>query len=185
MQKFCKFLLKLMGWKTPDTAPVLEDKCIILGVPHTSAMDYLISWVYYRSIGGYPKIMVKSSFFWGPLGPVMKAMGAVPVDRSKGSSVALQIIHHLNSCDNFHLAIAPEGTRKAVKRWKSGFLTIAKACNLNVYAGYFDWRTKTIGHGEKLELSGDTAADLKYVQHYYHLKNYQGRYPECYTTGEE
>ncbi len=184
MTGFYKFLLKLMGWKTPDTAPVQERRCIILGVPHTSAMDFLVSFVYYRSLGGYPKIMVKKSFFWGPLGPIMRAMGAIPVDRSKGTSVALQMIHFMKQCDTFHLAIAPEGTRKAVDKWKTGFLTIAKACDLNVYAGYFDWKTKTVGHGEKLELTGNTAEDIKYVQHYYHLKHYTGKHPECYSTGE-
>ena len=50
-EKFCEFLLcKVMGW-TIDEDSVKEDKCILLGVPHTSIWDFVVSYLYYRSRG--------------------------------------------------------------------------------------------------------------------------------------
>ena len=79
-QSFCKFMLKLLGWKAMDP-PASEPKCIILGVPHTSAWDFIISWFYYNGVGGKASVMVKKAFFWGPLGPILRWMGGIQVDR--------------------------------------------------------------------------------------------------------
>ena len=64
---------------------VPEPKCLILGVPHTSGWDFIISYLFYTSIGGKANVMVKKEFFWGPFGPLLRALGGVPVDRSKGA----------------------------------------------------------------------------------------------------
>ena len=90
-RKFCGWLLKALGW-TADAGVVPEDKCIILGVPHTSAWDFLISFFYYYSVGGKASVMVKKEFFWGPLAPIMRWMGGIPVDRKRGATVAKQVI---------------------------------------------------------------------------------------------
>ena len=82
----------------------------------------------------------------------------------------------------FKLAIAPEGTRKPVKRWKAGALKIAAEAGVPVYAGYFDWRTRRISCGEKLPLSGDISTDLAMVQEYYEGLHLTGRHKEKYIT---
>ena len=106
-----------MGW-TADTPVVPEDKCIILGVPHTSFWDFVISYLYYTSVGGKPYCMVKSEVFWGPLGWLLRKLGGIPVDRKNGSAVVLSVIREMKSKKIAHLALSPEGTRKAIKRWK-------------------------------------------------------------------
>lgn len=55
--KFCGWMLRKLGW-TADSPAVEEDKCVILGVPHTSGWDFLISYLYYRSLGEHAKCMV-------------------------------------------------------------------------------------------------------------------------------
>ena len=120
-----------MGWKAVEP-PVPENKCIILGVPHTSVMDFIISWLYYTSVGGKANVMVKAEFFVWPLGPLMRHLGAVPVDRKHGANIALQMIEKMRKSEKMHLAIAPEGTRKAVARWKTGFHTIARATGVEL-----------------------------------------------------
>ena len=84
--------------------------------------------------------------------------------------------------DNFHVAIAPEGTRKAVKRWKSGFHLLAKETGAAVYAGYFDWGTKRISCGEKFELTDDARADLERLQAYYETLGLRGKHKDQYVT---
>ncbi len=184
MKHFYKFILKILGWKVIEP-PVPEPKCIILGVPHTSSWDFVISFLYYHSMGRNASIMIKKSFFWGPLGPIVRAMGGIPVDRKKGASVTLQIIEEFRKREVLHLAIAPEGTRKPTGRWKAGFHTIARAANVPVYLGYFDWGKKEVGRGEKFELSDDSAADLKKIREYYKNKGVQGRHPQNFTTGKD
>lgn len=184
MKYICKFLLKILGWKAMEP-PVPEAKGIILGVPHTSGWDFIISFMYYHSVGGKAYVMVKKEFFWGPLAPIMRAMGAIPVDRKKGATLTRQIIEEFKTREHLHMAIAPEGTRKRVENWKTGFHTIARATGAAVYLGYFDWKTKTVGRGEKIELTDDVQADMKRIRKYYKEKGIQGKHPELFTTGSD
>ena len=63
-RKFCGWLLRRMGWTVDNTTIIPEDKCIILGVPHTSGWDFVISYLFYKSIGGDAKVMIKKEFFF-------------------------------------------------------------------------------------------------------------------------
>lgn len=180
----CRIILKMMGWKAVG-GPAPEDKCIILGAPHTSWWDFVISYLFYASVGGKAYILIKKEFFKWPLGPILKALGGVPVDRGKGASLALQVIHAFETHERMHLAIAPEGTRNATSRWKTGFHTIAKATGVPVYLGYFDWGRKEVGRGEKFMLSDDAQADLKKIRQWYKDKGVTGKHPEMFTTGDD
>ena len=110
-EKFCEFVLcKVMGWTIVD-GPAPEDKCILLGVPHTSIWDFLVSYLYYRSRGEKAKCMVKKELFFPPLGWILKAMGGIPVDRSSPTNMLRSVVEQMEAPGRFHLAIAPEGTR--------------------------------------------------------------------------
>lgn len=184
MKYIAKFLLWIMGWKTMEP-PAEEPKCLILGVPHTSGWDFIISFLYYRAIGGKAYVMVKKEFFWGPLGPIVKAMGGLPLDRKKGATAVRQIIDTINKADTMHLAIAPEGTRQRTEKWKTGFHTIARACNIPVYMGYFDWGKKQVGRGVKIELTDDVQGDLKRIKTHYKEIGVIGKNPELFTLGSD
>ena len=170
-----------MGWTAVDP-PVPEDKCVILGVPHTSGWDFVVSYLYYTSVGGKAHVMIAKEFFWWPLGAILKGLGAIPVDRKNATALVLSVIHAMNSQKVLHLAIAPEGTRKAVKRWKTGFHTIARETGCSVYLGYFDWKTRRVGRGEKFELTDDAKADMKRIQEIYEEMHLVGKHPEGYVT---
>ena len=146
--KTAKRILSMMGWRGMDEA-IPAPKCIILGAPHTSIWDFVISWLYYRSVGGNAKVMIKKGFFKWPL------------------------------------AIAPEGTRRPVKRWKGGFHLIAKATGVPVFLGYFDWGTKTVGAKEEFHITDDVDADLKRIRQWYKDKGVVGKFPEKFTTGDD
>ena len=170
-----------MGW-TVDDSVIKEDKCIILGVPHTSMWDFVVSYLYYTSVGGKPYCMIKGSLFWGPLGWLLRKLGGIPVDRKRGSNVVLSVIKEMKKKKVVHLALAPEGTRKPVKRWKTGFHTIAREVGCSVYLGYFDWGTKHIGHGQKVELTDDAKADMARIQQIYEDMHLTAKHPEKYIT---
>lgn len=181
MRRFCAFLLRLLGWKVNGfVAP--EPKCIIIGVPHTSAWDFIISYLFYTSLGGKARILIKKEFFFWPVGFFVRKMGGIPIDRSKGANVIRQTVNLFNSMEHLHLAMTPEGTRKHVVRWKAGFHTIAKLADVPVYLGSFDWGTKVISIWEKFELTDDAQADIRRMKDYYREKGIQGKYPENFTT---
>ncbi len=143
-RKICGTILKLMGWKVM-AGVVPSDKAIVIGVPHTSMWDFVISWLYYTSVGGEARVMVKKELFFWPLGILLRAVGAVPIDRKKGVSMLKQTINAFSTHEKFHLAVAPEGTRQLTTNWKAGFHTIAKATGAVVYLGFFDWGKKEVG----------------------------------------
>ena len=175
--------MKLWGWKA--VAGVMpHKKAIIIGVPHTSAWDFVISYLYYTSVGGVANIMIKKEFFFWPLGFFLKRMGAIPIDRSKGVPVIKQIIAEMNKREVMHIGITPEGTRQLSKRWKAGFHTIAKATGATVYLGFFDWGRKEIGWLETFELSDDPQADIRRMKAYYRQKGIRGKHPELFSAEE-
>ena len=179
----CGKLLKLLGW-TPVNGVMPDKKAIIIGVPHTSAWDFVISYLYYTSQGGLARIIIKKESFVWPVGPLLKKMGAIPVDRSRGSNLVKQVVDEMNKHEIFHLAITPEGTRKRTTRWKAGFHTIARATGAKVYLGFFDYGTKHIGWLEKLELTDDPQEDIRRMKAYYREKGVVGKIPEFFSAEE-
>ena len=120
--------------------------------------------------------------FVPPLSWLLKAMGAVPVDRSNSTALIHSLIGQMEAPGRFHLALAPEGTRKPVKNWKTGYHLIARSADIPVYLGYFDWGTKHVGRGKRFEISDDPRADTKKIQAIYEEMHLVGKHPEKYVT---
>lgn len=179
-QKTAEFILtKVMGWTIGSKFPE-EGKALILGVPHTSIMDFPVTALYARSQNVTVNVLVKEKFFFWPLKYILRRFGAMPL-RSRengGANAAMQMIEAFNSNEKIFMAFAPEGTRSPVKRWKQGFHTIARAANVPVYAGFFDWGTKTISCGELFPLTDDVKADMLRLQQHYKDLGVSGRHPE-------
>ena len=181
-QKFCGRLLKRMGW-TIDGGAAPEEKCVILGVPHTSISDFFVSYLFYTSIGHTAHIMIKKEFFFWPVGPLLRKLGCIPVDRSNGATVVRSVITEMeNAKGEFHLCLAPEGTRKPVAKWKTGYHMIARAMNCPVYLGYFDWKTKHISAGSRFDPGENARADTDAIQKIYEDMKLGAKYPEKFRT---
>lgn len=177
----CGFALKVMGWKALNgVAPA--KKAIIIGVPHTSTWDFVISYLYYTSVGGKTFFVIKKEFFYWPMSVLLKSLGGIPIDRAKGISVVKQIIQEMNASETKHLAITPEGTRKLTKRWKAGFHTIAKATGATVYLAIFDFARKEVGWVKEFELTDDAEADIRCMKAFYHEYGAVARHPELFTA---
>lgn len=178
-KKFCAFMLKAMGW-TADSGAAPEKKAIILGVPHTSFMDFVVSYFFYTSTGHVAHVLIKKEMFWGPLGWLLKKLGCIPVDRTNGAAFLKSIIETVEKEDTFQIAMCPEGTRKATKKWKMGYHAIAKATGSTVYMGYFNWKNKHISIGEKFELTDDAKADTEAIKAHYRTLDLEGRHKDGY-----
>ena len=171
--RFCGWWLRKMGWETVG-GPMKEDKAIVLGVPHTTVWDFLVSYLFYTQFGKVAHIMIKESFFFWPLGPILRACGAVPVNQKTASTTVKSLISLMEEVPEFHLAIAPEGTRSLTKRWKSGYHLIARETGATVYLGYYDWGRKRISVGEPFQITEDPKADMQRIYDHYRPMGIQG-----------
>ena len=126
--------------------------------------------------------MIKKELFKGPVGWFLRKVGCIPVDRSNTTAMLKSLITEMERDPVFHLAIAPEGTRKPVRSWKTGYHLIAREVGCPVYLGYFDWGTKHVGIGKKIELTDDARADTRRIQALYEEMHLKGKHPDLYIT---
>ena len=186
-QSFHKFVFnKILGWRAAEGEGLIpEDKAVILAAPHTSIYDFVVGFFYYRSLGGRLTIMIKKEAFFWPLGPILRRLGAFPMDRKHPQKMMMSIIHEMSKPDTkCMLTICPEGTRKAVHKWKTGYHTIARECNVPVYLAHLDYKTRVIGSGSgnPIPLTDDARADTDRIQQLYEDMNLTALHPEGYTT---
>jgi hypothetical protein len=134
---------RLLGWKTNVTVPNY-DKCVICAAPHTSNWDLFIGKLFYGAIGRKTSFMMKKEWFFFPLGLIFRAIGGIPVDRSRNTSLVDQMANKFAGSKLFHLAITPEGTRKSNPNWKKGFYFIALKAQVPIMLIGIDYPTKTI-----------------------------------------
>lgn len=169
MRLLAGFILKLLGWKVDiDTDYFKDKKCIVLGAPHTSNWDGFYAFLTVTTTKLPFKVMIKQEAVKGPFANFMRNAGAYPIDRSKGQSVVSQILEIFKSDEPVMLAIAPEGTRKRVEYWKSGFYRIAEQAKVPIYLGIMDYEKKIVAiKKEFVEATGNYTADMDKIRAVY------------------
>ena len=162
--------LHLAGWRFESDLPP-EKKYVCLAVPHTSNWDGLLLVTLLRSIGLDMQWMIKDGWVKGPIGPVMRRLGAVAIHRDKATNVVDQMIEQFQKRDHFVLGIPTEGTRGRADHWKSGFYHIARGADVPVVPGYLDFGRKRAGLGPAMRMTGDVRADMDRLRAFYQEKN--------------
>jgi 1-acyl-sn-glycerol-3-phosphate acyltransferase len=183
MRILAKWLLGLMGWKVSHGMPEGIHKAVVIMAPHTSNWDFVYGRLGFASRGVKPKIMIKKESFFFPLGIILHALGAVPVDRGLSTGTVKKITAMIAENESFFLLITPEGTRKLSKNWKKGYYFIAQQAKVPIVMGFLDYKTKTGGIGPVLYPSGDYEADLKIIQDFY--KDKKAKYPELFNLSPQ
>lgn len=177
---FARRLLKWMGWGVEVSVPDLP-KAIICVAPHTSNWDFIIGELAIRSVGRKAGFMMKSSWFFFPLGCLFKALGGIPVKRrNKQQSLVDVMVQRFNAEQRLVVAITPEGTRSRTAAWHTGFLRIAREANVPIMLAVIDFRMKKAIINDMFIPTGDTEADMRAIKQYY--KPFTGRHPENFTT---
>jgi 1-acyl-sn-glycerol-3-phosphate acyltransferase len=166
LQNLTTMSLHLAGWEFEGSLPD-EKKYVCLAVPHTSNWDGLILVAVLQSLGLEMAWMIKGSWVDGPLGPALRRLGAVAIDRSRKSNVVQQMIAEFQRREHFALGIPPEGTRARAEYWKSGFYHIARGAQVPVVPGYIDYERKRAGLGPAIRLTGDVRADMDRIRAFY------------------
>jgi 1-acyl-sn-glycerol-3-phosphate acyltransferase len=160
-------VLRLGGWRMEGAFPDIP-RLVLIGAPHSSNWDGVWGLGAKLGLGLDIRILGKDSLFRVPLlGLVLRRMGIIPVNRSASHGVVEQSVELLCSHPTFWYGLAPEGTRKPVERWKTGFWKIAKAAGVPVLPAYFHYGRKVVGVGPLFELGDDMDADIARIQAWY------------------
>jgi len=181
-KKFAQFVLSIFGWKVIINMPPETKKCVVMMAPHTSNWDFLIGWFGYMSIGIDSKYLVKKEAFVFPFASILKAIGAIPVDRKASTNIVLQVGEMFKHNDTLFITITPEGTRSLNNNWKRGFYYIAENANVPIAFGFLDYKTKLGGIGDTLMPSGNYEEDLKKIEAFYSDKT--AKYPEKFSLSK-
>ena len=170
--------MKLLGWRMTGSLPDLP-KMVMAAGPHTSNWDFLVGVGAMYSAGFKVSFLGKDSLFRPPLGWIMRWLGGRPVDRTTSHGLVGEYIRQIQESRTFILALAPEGTRKPTRDWKTGFWHVAKGAGLPIVLGYFDYGVKEVGFGPVI-WPGELEEDMRTIQAFYATK--RGRNPENYLT---
>ena len=159
-----------------STRPAPDRPTVLLGAPHTSNWDFVLMLGIAWRLGIDMHWLGKASLFDGWRGPVMRALGGIPVDRENPARVVEDMVRQVHAGETFGLVVAPDGTRSGHTHWKSGFYRIARETGLPVTLGYVDRTTMTAGLGPTIDLTGDIAQDMDRIRAFYADK--AGFHPE-------
>lgn len=159
-----RIFLNIIGWKTIGKLPENEKKLIIVVAPHTSNWDFIMGVIIRGAMGFQANFLGKKSLFKKPLGFIFSGLGGIPVDRSTSQNMVEQVVEIVNKRSSFILAIAPEGTRGKVKKWRTGFYYIALKANIPIIMCQLDYEHKEARFLDSFYPTGNVDQDLLYIQ---------------------
>ena len=163
VRAFGRGLLRLLGWRVEGEMPNLP-KFVAAVAPHTSNWDFVVGAAAMFALDLKIEFIGKHTLFRGPLAPVMRWMGGIPVDRSSAHGVVGEAVAAFARVDRRVLAIAPQGTRRPVPRFKTGFLHIARGAGVPVMLAAFDYDARVIRFGPTLEIGEDIEAERARIE---------------------
>jgi 1-acyl-sn-glycerol-3-phosphate acyltransferase len=170
-----KFYLKITGWRRVGRLPDIP-RCVMIAAPHTSNWDAPIALAIVFAFRFKANWLVKHTAFRWPFQGVLRWLGAIPIDRTKSTDVVTQMVEELKKRAELVLLIAPEGTRKKVTRWKTGFYHIACGAGVPLVLAFLDYARKEGGLGPVIQPTGDLEADMAKILGFY--ATVTGRHPE-------
>ena len=166
----------LMGWKIKGCMNPEINKSVLIVVPHTSWHDFYIGLLTRGVLGLEINFVAKKELFVFPFHFYFKWMGGAPLNRFENKNTVENIALLFRERKTFRLAISPEGTRKKVAEWKSGFYYIALKAEVPIIPIAFDYKNKEVIFHPEFYPTGNSNTDFEFLKKYY--KNVQGRVPE-------
>ena len=183
LQRLSKWLLALWGFKVTGFYPESIPKKVYAVYPHTSNWDFLLGILVKFSMPIDVNYVGKDSLFKWPYGFIFRKLGGIPVDRSKSNQFVDQMAEQYQKYPKLAFAIAPEGTRKKVGKFKSGFYYIAVKANVPIILVKFDFGQRIVDFSEPFYPTGDYVKDMKFIIQ--NFKGTKGKNPEMATQWED
>ena len=163
LERLARWILRRAGWRATGVYPRLP-RFVLIVAPHTSNWDFPVSLLAGWGIGllrDYPHgFLMKDSLDRWPWRPFMRRLGGIPVARSHPEHAVVRAAAEFSGRDRFLLALAPEGTRKPTRYWRSGFWHIARRAGVPVVPVALDFGRKELRIGDGVPLTGDADEDM-------------------------
>jgi 1-acyl-sn-glycerol-3-phosphate acyltransferase len=151
--------LRVLGFRVEGDFPNLP-KFVVIAAPHTSNWDFPVGLAAKLATGIGAAWIGKHTIFRWPFETILRWVGGIPVDRSASSDVVGQLVAEFARRPQMVLALAPEGTRKKVERWKTGFYRIAQGANVPIVPVALDFGNKAVRIMPAFTPTGDQDADI-------------------------
>jgi 1-acyl-sn-glycerol-3-phosphate acyltransferase len=161
-----RWTLRMLGWSVEGALPDLP-KMVIIAAPHTSNWDFVVGIAVKQALSLRVTWLGKESLFRGPLGPLLRFLGGTPVDRTTPHDVVSQVVSEFGRREQMIVALAPEGTRKRVERWRTGFYHIAHGAGVPVLPVILNWGAHALQIGEPFVTTGALDRDIAELQRRY------------------
>ena len=173
-------LFKLMGWKLIGEVPKEVRKYVLIAVPHTTNMDFFVAMPTMWSLGVPGKFLIKKEHTDAIYGFLIKWMGGLGVDRNNQSlDFVEQLKQIVGEQPELAMLFTPEGTRKRVEKWKTGFYRVALAVDVPIVLAYADYIKKEVHLEEVFYPTGNFEKDFEYMERFY--KDIPTKFPENYN----
>lgn len=161
-----RLVLKISRFEVKGTPPA-DPACVMVAAPHTSNWDFILMIAMAWHSGVEVVWLGKKEMFWGPLRPLFRAMGGIPVDRENPAGLAAVIAERARRGEVSAIVIPPEATRSLGTHWKSGFRRIAADAGIPICLAFLDGPTRTGGFGPVFHPTDDVVADMDRVREFY------------------
>lgn len=132
--------------------------------PHTSNWDFIVGVAAKLALGLDVMWLGKDTLFHGPLGALMRRLGGRPVDRTASHDVVKDVVDEFARRERMVLALAPEGTRKRVDRWRTGFYHIAHTAGVPIVPVALNFGARAIQILPPFTTTGNADADITALQ---------------------
>ncbi len=180
MQWLAKFIyFKILGWKVVGNTNFSMDKikkAVIIAAPHTSWHDFYMGVLLRAVLNVKTNFVGKKELFVFPIGWIFRMLGGAPIDRHTKENKVQAIAKLFNDKKEFRMAMSPEGTRKKVDKWRTGFYYIAKEANVPIIMFTLDFENKQNKISEPFYPTDDMEKDFAFMHEFY--KGVKGKIPE-------
>jgi 1-acyl-sn-glycerol-3-phosphate acyltransferase len=180
MQWLSKFIyFKLLGWKVVGNTNLSKNsikKAVIIAAPHTSWHDFYMGVLLRSVLNVKTNFVGKKELFVFPIGWMFRALGGAPIDRFTKENKVQAIAKLFKNREEFRMAMSPEGTRKKVNKWRTGFYYIAKEANVPIIMFTLDFENKQNKISEPFYPTNDIDKDFEFMHAFF--KDVKGKIPE-------
>jgi 1-acyl-sn-glycerol-3-phosphate acyltransferase len=169
--------MRISGWRFEGGFPNLRQFVVIVA-PHTSAWDFYLGVMAMFALGFRGTFLGKDTLFRWPASAILRWLGGIPVDRASPHNVVQQTIDYFHARPQMVLALSPEGTRRKLPAWRTGFWYVAKGAGVPIVPVAFDFPAKTIRIFAPLAPGEDIDADIARLSAHYDAR--MARHPALY-----
>lgn len=169
-----KFLLKLLGWKVVGDHRNDIKKKLIIAAPHTSNWDFPLGLLVRAAINSPVKYIGKPSLFKPPMSWIMYPLGGIPVVEHKDQSFVQNVVDMFDESEELTILIAPEGQRKKIHNFKTGFYYIAHGANIPILPAVIDFAKKEFQFLDLVYTQGQAKEEIAKIENLFRgVKGYR------------